>query len=216
MLVSAPHACNHIRDGVNKMAEEFTGAMAVQLAASCGCHAIVTTHNSTEDPNWQAAGAYKNKLAELVRRHRIRFVIDLHGMTNRYRIGVALGTMRGRSVAAYDVVAPFVSHGFVATALADVPEPLRLIAGEPVPEMSADCRAKLVVDHPRFTGGLRNHTITRFACEQLGIAAVQVEVAAVNRIVFRAAAPDWPYEYSGNPAGIIALNKALAELVKSV
>ncbi|MEM7259707.1 MAG: hypothetical protein AAF404_20225, partial [Pseudomonadota bacterium] len=73
-------------------------------------------------------------------------------------------------------------------------------------------RQTLVVDHPRFTGGVRNHTVTRFVAEQLGVAAVQVEIASVNRIVHRRATADWPFEYHGNPQGIESTFNALVAL----
>ena len=75
---------------------------------------------------------------------------------------------------------------------------------------------RVVVDHPLFTGGVRNHTVTRFAVEQLNLSAVQVEIASVNRIVHRPAAADWPFDYRGNPQGIMATVNALTALVNSL
>ncbi len=215
VLVSAPHACRHMRDGVEKMSEEFTAALAKQVAGLTGCHAIYTRYKSDEDPNWVTLGAYKSRVAELVLQHGIRFVIDLHGMTNRHHMGVALGTMHGRACRHFDVIAPFTRHGFEVVSADAVPPPLELIDGVPLPPGGGaeQHRQSVVTDHPRFTGGLRNHTVTRFAVEQLGISAVQVEIASVNRIVFRAAVSDWPYEYCGSAEGITATVNALIALV---
>ena len=71
-----------------------------------------------------------------------------------------------------------------------------------------------MVDHPRFTGGLRNHTVTRFASEVLGIPSVQVELASVARVVFSPATEDWPQSYTGDHATIAAAVCGLEALIK--
>lgn len=216
VLLSAPHACTHERDGVVKMAEEFTAAMVMYLAGQVGCHAIFTVDKSVEDPNWVRGGEYKRALRNIVRQHDVRFLIDLHGMTNRYHMGVALGTMHGRSIANTDVVSPFSDEGFVLTAANDLP--VKLSAGDVNPAARSGAAEnenwrRLVVDHPRFTGGLRNHTITRYACEELGINSLQVELASVARIVYCPRTLHWPYEYSGHPDAINASVNALSALI---
>ena len=112
VLISAPHACMHQRDGRNKMQEEFTAAIAFYLAEVCQCSAIATCYKIEEDPNWDMHGDYKAAIESLVFQNNIQFLIDLHGMTNRYNMGVAIGTMRGASCKA-DIVTPhFVRAGF--------------------------------------------------------------------------------------------------------
>ena len=214
VLFSAPHACRHLRDDSEKMNEEYTAAMAVYAARMTDSHAIYTTRKSIEDPNWVAAGEYKSEISRLVRERDIRLVIDVHGMTNRHQMGVALGTMAGRSMPGVDVTSPFVDSGFLPVAAEDVGDPLPMIPGKP---LAAGAGAEkywntVVVDHPRFTGGLRHHTVTRYAVEVLGLSALQVELASVNRIVHRAATEGWPFDYRGNPAGIVASTNALMAL----
>ena len=215
VLVSAPHACRHRRDGTEKMAEEYTAALAMYLAETTGCHAIYTTHQSDEDPNWHQQGSYKTCVAKIVERHSIQLLIDLHGMTNRHHMGIALGTMHERSISHCEVLSPFQKHGFVAENVEELAEPVAYTPGVPQPKGTGAEQhwQRVVVDHPRFTGGVINHTVTRYAVEQLKIAAVQVEVASVNRIVHRAAAPDWPHEYRGNPCGIAATVNALTCII---
>jgi len=95
VLISAPHACMHVRDGVSKMQEEYTGAIALYLAELCDCHAIFTRYKAFEDPNWQSNSDYKQAIEALVSDCDIKFCIDLHGMRNIYHMGVALGTING-------------------------------------------------------------------------------------------------------------------------
>jgi len=147
VLVSAPHACIHHRDGQPKPQEEFTAAFVLALAEDTGCSAIYVKNKTREDPNWQPRGEYKQAVCELVDDRGIRLLVDLHGMTNRHRMGVALGTMNGTSCTGHDVVGPFVAEGF------------ELFPIDKLDESGDTCWRRLTVDHPRFTGGVRNSTV---------------------------------------------------------
>ena len=217
VLVSAPHACRHMRQGKEKMSEEYTAALAIHVAEVTGCYAIFTTRKSSEDPNYVAAGEYKSHVARLVAQHNIQLLIDLHGMTNRHHMGVALGTIHQRACCHRRVAEPFEQYGFMRVKPCDVLPSLELTEGVPLPPDAGaeQHRNTVVLDHPLFTGGVRNHTVTRFAAEQLGIAAVQVEIASVNRIVHRPAVTDWPHEYRGDADGIAATVNALVALVNN-
>lgn len=200
------------------MGEEFTAAFACLLAHQTNCHAIYTTHKTTEDPNWVSQGEYKKTVKEMVDKNQIKFLIDLHGMTNRHNMGLALGTMHGRSCPGVDLINPFLKQGFVFTCADDLPPKVMRKSAAP---LGANAGAgekenwrRLVIDHPRFTGGLRSHTVTRYATEELGIAAVQVEVASVARIVYQEKTSDWPFEYSGDARAITACVSALCALIE--
>jgi len=203
VLVSAPHACMHVRDGVSKMQEEFTGAIAFYLAQTCDCYAMVTCCSSSEDPNWVMQGEYKSALQSLVQQNNIRFLIDLHGMTNRHQIGVAIGTMDGQSCDSETVVPCFTDAGF------------KLVTLNQKDSNTTDVWRRVVLNHPKFTGGLVNHTVTRFASQQLGIKAVQIELSSQARVVESQATSYWPHEYYGNPQAITASVGALQSLVES-
>ena len=203
VLVSAPHACMHQREGVVKMQEEYTGALAYYLAEQCGCHAIATQFKTDEDPNWQTQSDYKNAIRQLASETEIRLLIDLHGMTNRYHMGVALGTIHGKSCDVNDVLPHFIEAGFKETAADDL-----------TPDHKNAWR-RVVVDHPKFSGGVVNHTVTRFAAHDLAIASVQVELSSEVRVVMSAATDDWPYDYRGNPEAILATVSALESLVNA-
>ena len=214
VLVSAPHACMHDRDGVAKMEEEFTGAIAQYLSQSVSCYAIYSTYQAGEDPNWHTDSAYKRAIAKLHAKAGLGFVIDLHGMLNRHQMGVAVGTMHQQSCDATEIVSAFETQGFVATDHAE----LSSAAEDDFQSANSNhskhhAHRRLVVDHPRFTGGVRNHTVTRFACEQLGVASVQVELASVARVVHSPPTADWPQSYTGEAAIIADVVRALEMLI---
>ena len=206
ILLSAPHATQHTRANEPKMEEEFTAAFARYLSAKTGCHAIYTVYRQGEDPNWDTESSYKRAVADIVKRYGIRTVVDLHGMTNRHNIGVALGTMHGRSLdqRLTDIRTPFLQNGFVET---DVSE-LELLDNQ-------DC-FRLVVDHPKFTGGLKSNTVTRFAVEELGVQALQIELTSAIRIVHRGPHDGWPFEFRGLPEGIESATRSLLGLIDTL
>jgi len=200
VLISAPHACMHRRDGKDKMQEEYTGAIAFYLAKVCQCSAIATCYQTDQDPNWDASGDYKTEVESLVVQNKIKFLIDLHGMTNKYNLGIAIGTMKGSACSAEQIAPHFVKSGFgLCQSAAD--------------QTVEDWR-NMMVDHPKFTGGLVNNTVTRFASQQLNIPAVQIELASSVRVVESVATEDWPHDYYGNPVAIHATVNALKSLAR--
>lgn len=217
VLISAPHACAHLRDGVEKMGEEYTAAIACMVAKNTGCSAIYTVCKSSEDPNWQKTGEYKTAIQKIVRSKGIRFLIDIHGMTNRHHMGVAIGSINERACRSADIVKPFEAEGFRVIESDALPPVLTGNNGQSVNSNDGAGQSqhwrRMVIDHPRFTGGVKSHTVTRYALEQLGVPSVQIELASVARIGYRSKTKDWPYEYYGNPEAIAAVVNALCSLV---
>ena len=206
-----------MRDGVEKMGEEYTAAIACMVAQKTGCSAIYTVCKSSEDPNWQPAGEYKTAIRDMVNSKGIRFLIDIHGMTNRHHMGVAIGTINERACRSADIVELFEAEGFRVVEADALPPVLTSNNGQPVNSNDGAGQPQhwrqMVIDHPRFTGGVKSHTVTRFAVEQLGVSSVQIELASVARIGYRSKTKDWPYEYYGKPEAIAAAVNALCRLV---
>lgn len=163
VLVSAPHGARHWRRGRFKGEDRFTAALAYWLHRETGAHAIFSHRRASEDPNFDPGGRYKASVRRLVAAHGICFVLDLHGMSSRHGPAVELGTMHGRSCRRFAplIVAGFAAQGFDGAA-----------------------PARLVVDLNFPASG--QHTVTRFAAEQLGIEAVQIELAPCCRDAQRA------------------------------
>jgi len=204
LLISAPHATAHSRRGQIKGEEEYTAAFAQLLAQETEAHALFTAYRSPGDPNWDEAAPYKAQLQQLVRQHHIRFVIDLHGMSNRHKFGIAVGTINGRSCPNREsiVAHTFESHKFTR------------ISQKKVKSYDKLQWQGFVMNHSRFTGGLVNHTITRFVSESLGIAAVQIELCASIRIVHRD--KQFLPTFTGSPQGITQAYWALTNLIQKI
>ncbi len=94
VMISAPHAVNHFREGKIKYADMLTGGIAEYLREQTGCHLICATHYEEADGNFDPAETcnYKKELAEYVKKNRIRVLIDLHGIKAGGEIAAELGT----------------------------------------------------------------------------------------------------------------------------
>ncbi|KAA3660123.1 MAG: hypothetical protein DWQ04_20300 [Chloroflexi bacterium] len=204
LLISAPHATAHSRRGKIKGEEEYTAALAQLLAQETGAHALFTAYRSSGDPNWDVVTPYKSQLRKLIGQHHIRFVIDLHGMSNRHKFGIAVGTINSRSCPNREsiIAHTFESHKFTR------------LSQKKVQSYDKLQWHGFVMNHSRFTGGLVNHTITRFVSQSLGIAAVQIELCASIRIVHRD--KQFLPAFTGNPQGITQAYLALASLVQKI
>ena len=204
LLISAPHATAHSRRGKIKGEEEYTAALAQLLAQETGAYALFTTYRSTGDPNWDLTAPYKAQLKHLVQQHPIRFVLDLHGMSNRHKFGIAVGTINGRSCPHCEsiIAHTFESHKFT------------LISQKKVKSYDKLQWQGFVMNHSRFTGGVVNHTITRFVSESLGIAAVQIELCASIRVVYRD--KQFLPAFTGSPQGITNTYLALLNLIRQL
>jgi hypothetical protein len=98
VVISSPHAVSHPREGRLKLADTFTGALALQLSQRTGAPAIIHSRTSEEDPNFDENGTYKQLLTEIVIASRARFVIDLHGLGRSQPFQLVIGTAHGRSI----------------------------------------------------------------------------------------------------------------------
>ena len=207
VLISAPHGAAHRRDGRYKQEDEYTTAFTRLLAERTGAHALYAWARSESDPNYDRESPYKLELSRLIARHDIRFVVDIHGMSDRHKFGIAVGTMCGASCRRRHE-----SLVVETLAAADFTE----ATAKEAREFPGLCWDRFVVNHGRFTGGLTSHTVTRFAAEQLGVHAAQFELCASLRIVRRRGMAEWPGEFRGDPQGIARAVATFERLVQAL
>lgn len=202
VLLSAPHGTAHRRNGRVKAEEGFTSALARLIAAETGAHALYTQFLSPDDPNYEPDAPYKTALRRIVRRHGIRFVLDIHGMSDRHGFGLALGTMNGRSCPRHEplIIQTLQAHGFRQSTKAEVRQFDRLRWDH------------FVLNHSRFTGGVINHTVTKFVVEALGVAAAQIELCSSLRVV-QSVTTDGRMVFVGDEAGVETAVNTIITLV---
>jgi len=79
ILVSAPHATNHIRFNKVKIFERYTAAIAALMHSIVGTSSVYTNSVSITDPNYYDQCEYKQFLKEFSRKSTQHFVLDIHG-----------------------------------------------------------------------------------------------------------------------------------------
>lgn len=94
IMLSAPHAVNHFRDGKLKSADCFTGGIATYLRELTACHIVYSACYTETDPNHDSPKArdYKESLKEYLKSHPVYLLIDLHGAARERDFAVEMGT----------------------------------------------------------------------------------------------------------------------------
>jgi phage replication-related protein YjqB (UPF0714/DUF867 family) len=157
ILVSAPHAVSHPRHGSLKVADVYTGSLALQLASEFAAPAIALASTGEEDPNYDETSEYKDLLGALAHKHGSKFVLDLHGMARDRPWDLAIGTANGRSLGAR----------------ADLREVLVTSL-----EAAGFC---LLIDDPRLFSASNPNTIARWTQAALRLPAIQLEINRMFR-----------------------------------
>ena len=198
VLLSAPHAAVHSRQGETKEEEEFTAALARLVAGLTDAHALYTRRWSPTDPNWYRDVPYKRRVRHLVNEDGIRFVLDLHGAAPDRPFGLALGTMEGGSCPEQrgDIIRRLEAQGFRP--------------GAAFPD-------RLDVDETFTARGLDGQeTITSFVSGRLGVPAAQIELHPLLRVVERRPDATLPGPFHGDPERIERVVQALVAVVERV
>lgn len=161
ILVTAPHACAHIRMSRLKREEKFTGALAVVIHSITGSHALYTHRASDVDPNFCDESPFKDRISEIVKRFGIRFVLDIHGT----------------STAKPGDVFPGVGshHEFL---LGNESLLLRLVEGSE--------RCALRLGSSKIFPASRQMTVTKFVARKLGVPGMQIEISEELRMLDKA------------------------------
>lgn len=182
VLLSAPHGTVHTRLDKPKQEDEYTSGFVRLVAEQVDAHVIFAQYRSQTDPNWYSDTPYKNTLREVVEREAIRFVLDIHGVAEHRKFGIALGTLHGKSCPKHrkTIIRHLEKFGFNQGA----DEILR----------------RLNLDRSFTAEGIEGQeTITRFVWENLAVPAAQFELHPSLRIVERRPEATEPEPFQGVP-----------------
>ncbi len=97
VLITAPHTTTHIREGDRKLAESYTGAIALLLNEYADSHVVYSTKES-RDGNYYNDTAFKEELDKVISENNITQVIDLHGAAQSRPFQVDIGTDNGNLI----------------------------------------------------------------------------------------------------------------------
>jgi hypothetical protein len=207
VLLSAPHGAIHTRRGELKEEEEFTAALACLVAGLTDAHALYARRKSPTDPNWYRDVPYKRRLRRIVAGDGIAFVLDIHGTAPSRELGVALGTMHGRSCPEH--------RGLIIRRLEERGFRQR---GDGVDYVDhIDCLDTLDVDETFTAAGLDGQeTVTAFAWETLGVPSAQLELRPGLRVVERRADATLPRPFHADPRRIKRIVQVLVDVVEAI
>lgn len=94
VLISAPHAVNHFRNGKVKSADLYTGGIGAYLQRITNCHFMYSARFCGKDPNYDRIedNIYQQELKKYVDANKIKVVIDLHGANEKRGFAIEMGT----------------------------------------------------------------------------------------------------------------------------
>jgi len=156
VLVSAPHAVRYYRQKKIKMSDQFTGAIVYLLNQLTGCPAIAATKLYGGDPNFDNPCIYKERIAEICGREKVKFVLDIHGVAREREFDVGLGTNVGKTLLVKTRMLELIEHNFQGFGFSRI-------------------------SHYHFAASEPN-TIANYITRELGIPAVQIEINKQYRV----------------------------------
>lgn len=92
ILISAPHAYNHLRNNKIKKKETNTKNLVKIISEKTKCHIVYINKNIKYDPNTTVNNNYLNKVSEYIINNNIEYFIDIHGSKNKRKSIVEIGT----------------------------------------------------------------------------------------------------------------------------
>jgi len=156
VLLSAPHAVRYYRQKKIKMSDQFTGSIVYLLQQLTGCHAIAATKLYGGDPNSDNPCIYKEKIAEICGRNKVKFVLDLQGAAREQDFDVDLGMNNGKTLLVKERMLETLEHNFQEFGL-----------------------NRISHDHFGATGP---NTIANYVARELKISAVQLDINKQYRV----------------------------------
>ena len=98
ILLSAPHTVNFLKeDGNFKMREGYTKAIVKYLAQKTGAFILIKENSDGIDPNKIDMEDYKRQLLEIIEKHQIKLVLDIHGAASHHDFALEIGSLDGVS-----------------------------------------------------------------------------------------------------------------------
>jgi hypothetical protein len=88
LVLTAPHAVNHWRKGVLKVADRGTGGLVRILSYELGCAGVINAKQVYSDPAYDYEHAFKDALEQF---EAGAVLIDFHGMMDQRDLDVEIG-----------------------------------------------------------------------------------------------------------------------------
>jgi hypothetical protein len=83
VIVTAPHAVSHWRTDRWKLADRFSGQIALELARDLNASSLIVSADTFEDGNFIPDGQFKSLVSLIAAQEPVLALIDIHGMADR-------------------------------------------------------------------------------------------------------------------------------------
>lgn len=151
ILLVSSHATAHMRKGKLKSQELYTAAINTVLNSTTGAHSIYTVYASEQDSNYCEQTDLKNLIADVIKKYKIRVVLDLHGTGSYRKFDIYPGIGKTDEF--------LCGHPFIIENLHEIMSYSNISIG------STDV-------FPAY----RQHTVSRFIYSKLTTPAIQIEI----------------------------------------
>ena len=95
VLISTPHAVTQTRNNKEKFAESESFKLASLVKDATGCSLITKTENLNDDANIDFNSNYRNKIAAQINLGNVKYIFDIHSLTDKRTEQINLGTNHG-------------------------------------------------------------------------------------------------------------------------
>lgn len=117
IILSAPHSVLHKRKGSIRPRETRTGLIVNNLSKKCKTYGIYKKKAELNDANWDRKCNYKKYLRELIKKEKIKALIDVHGMAKWREQDICIGINGGKNIQGNykvlnSIIKIFNSYGF--------------------------------------------------------------------------------------------------------
>ncbi|HAZ16998.1 MAG TPA: hypothetical protein DCY49_03790 [Candidatus Jacksonbacteria bacterium] len=120
VVLTAPHAVNHIRDGSIKTVDYCTGPLARVLGDITGAPVLYQQYKDI-DPNYEDATPFKTSLSSYLTAHQeVTLVFDIHGASETHDWDIDLGTMNGISFPHFPTIVTAMTQTFTANGITNI------------------------------------------------------------------------------------------------
>jgi hypothetical protein len=98
ILISAPHGVPQVRLGKHKFQEPGSLSTALHIYDKTNSFIIAKTKCNNDDANFDEASEYKNNIKKLIKEHKIKYVLDFHGLASHRDCDINLGVHLGKNI----------------------------------------------------------------------------------------------------------------------
>lgn len=98
IILSAPHCVRQLRNGIVQSKESYTDTFAITISEKENISCIYKTVFLNDDANADKDSSYKLALKEFVEANDIRYLIDLHTMSDKRLPNVCISINAGKNI----------------------------------------------------------------------------------------------------------------------